>query len=99
MGVKTITGKFMQGAIRAYQLLIVPVLPAGGCRFHPTCSHYAFAAIGLHGPALGGWLALKRILRCHPWGEAGVDPVPAPKASAEPETAAGMVKSTGIAQG
>ncbi|NQV84341.1 MAG: membrane protein insertion efficiency factor YidD [Rhodospirillales bacterium] len=76
MGLRTILGKSMQGAIRAYQLLIIPVLPAGGCRFHPTCSHYAFAAIGLHGPITGGWLALKRILRCHPWGEAGIDLVP-----------------------
>ena len=76
MGAKAITGKFMQGVIRAYQLLVVPVLPAGGCRFHPTCSHYAIDAIGLHGPLKGSWLTLKRILRCHPWGEAGADEVP-----------------------
>ena len=66
----------MQAAIRAYQLLIVPALPAGGCRFHPSCSHYAMDAIGLFGPARGGWLALKRIFRCHPWGGEGADEVP-----------------------
>ena len=76
MGAMTVLGKLMQGAIRVYQVLIIQVLPAGGCRFHPTCSHYAMDAIGRHGPVGGGWLALKRILRCHPWGEAGVDPVP-----------------------
>jgi len=65
------------GAIRAYQLLVIPLMPAGGCRFHPTCSHYADEAITRHGVLRGGWLAIKRILRCHPWGNAGVDPVPA----------------------
>ena len=69
-------GKVLQGLIRAYQLLIIPVLPAGGCRFHPTCSAYAMDAIGQHGPFKGVWLAIKRILRCHPWGEAGTDLVP-----------------------
>ena len=73
-------GGILQGLIRAYQLLIIPVLPAGGCRFHPSCSTYAIDAIGGHGPIKGVWLALKRILRCHPWGEAGLDPVPPLKA-------------------
>ncbi|MBT3306528.1 MAG: membrane protein insertion efficiency factor YidD [Alphaproteobacteria bacterium] len=102
MGVRTILGKCMQGCIRAYQLLIIPVLPAGGCRFHPSCSHYAVDAIGQHGPAAGGWLALKRILRCHPWGEAGHDPVPQANATTrdthhkEPahSCAAGMTETT-----
>jgi putative membrane protein insertion efficiency factor len=69
-------GKILQGLIRAYQLLIIPLLPAGGCRFHPNCSAYAMDAIGQHGPIKGVWLAIKRILRCHPWGEAGTDLVP-----------------------
>ncbi|MFQ5764415.1 MAG: membrane protein insertion efficiency factor YidD [Rhodospirillales bacterium] len=73
---------FMQGAVRAYQLLLSPVMPQGGCRFHPSCSEYAHEAIGRHGPLAGGWLALKRILRCHPWGPAGVDPVPPAAADA-----------------
>ncbi len=98
----------MQAAIRGYQLLIVPVMPAGGCRFHPTCSQYAIDAIGHHGPALGGWLALKRIFHCHPWGGTGVDEVPPSGANVLTKTAAGamqfqpaaqnaaaMVKSTG----
>ncbi len=61
--------------IRFYQLFISPLTPAS-CRFTPTCSQYAFEAIKKHGPFKGGWLALKRILRCHPWGGSGYDPVP-----------------------
>ena len=69
-------GTAMRTAIRAYQLLIVPVLPAGGCRFHPTCSEYAMQAVRRHGAARGGWLMVKRILRCRPWGPSGLDAVP-----------------------
>ncbi len=72
-----IIGKILRGMIRGYQLLIVPVLPAGGCRFHPSCSAYAMDAVESHGAVRGGWLALKRIFRCHPWSQAGFDPVPA----------------------
>jgi putative membrane protein insertion efficiency factor len=61
--------------VRGYQLLISPVL-AGSCRYHPTCSSYAIEAIDNHGAVLGSWLSLKRILRCHPWGGSGYDPVP-----------------------
>jgi putative membrane protein insertion efficiency factor len=61
--------------IRAYQWLIAPVLGAN-CRFAPSCSEYAHEALGLHGPLMGLWLALRRILRCHPWGGSGYDPVP-----------------------
>ncbi len=68
--------KILRGMIRGYQLLIVPVMPAGGCRFHPSCSAYAMDAVESHGAVRGGWLALKRIVRCHPWGRAGLDPVP-----------------------
>ncbi|WGE37003.1 membrane protein insertion efficiency factor YidD [Actinobacillus genomosp. 1] len=46
------------------------------CRFYPTCSTYAVEAIKLHGAIKGGWLAAKRIVRCHPWNEGGEDPVP-----------------------
>ncbi len=74
----------LRGAIRAYQLVIIPLMPAGGCRFHPSCSHYADEAITHHGALRGGWLAIKRILRCHPWGDAGVDPVPAPNDEPHP---------------
>jgi putative membrane protein insertion efficiency factor len=46
------------------------------CRYSPSCSQYAIEALGKHGAIKGGWLALKRILRCHPWGGHGLDPVP-----------------------
>jgi hypothetical protein len=61
--------------IRFYQLAISPHLPAA-CRYTPTCSQYAIEAISRHGVIKGGWLALKRICRCHPWGGSGYDPVP-----------------------
>ncbi len=65
----------LQGLVRGYQLLISPVLP-GSCRFYPTCSCYAVDALGQHGALKGSWLALRRILRCHPWGGSEFDPVP-----------------------
>jgi putative membrane protein insertion efficiency factor len=61
--------------IRLYQLAISPLLPKS-CRFEPTCSHYAVEALRRHGPFKGSWLAARRILRCHPWGGHGPDPVP-----------------------
>ena len=64
--------------IRVYQLCISPVLPPA-CRFYPTCSAYAAEAIMTHGIFRGGWLALKRLARCHPWGGSGYDPVPPPR--------------------
>jgi putative membrane protein insertion efficiency factor len=61
--------------IRIYQLVISPLL-GSNCRFTPTCSQYGVEAIKKHGPFKGGWLTLKRIGRCHPWGKHGHDPVP-----------------------
>jgi putative membrane protein insertion efficiency factor len=61
--------------IKLYQKCISPFTPPM-CRFQPTCSHYAVEAIRKHGPFKGFWLAVKRILRCHPWGGSGYDPVP-----------------------
>jgi uncharacterized protein len=61
--------------IRGYQLGISPWLPSS-CRYLPTCSDYALEAVVRHGPMTGGWLALRRILRCHPLGGSGYDPVP-----------------------
>lgn len=61
--------------IRGYQLFLSPMLGAS-CRYSPTCSQYAVEAIGKYGPFKGGWLAIKRIARCHPWGRHGHDPVP-----------------------
>lgn len=70
----------LRALIRAYQLVISPLLPAS-CRYLPSCSAYAAEALELHGPVRGGWLALRRLLRCHPWGGSGYDPVPRPDAS------------------
>lgn len=68
-------GLVLQALIRGYQLLISPLFPPS-CRYFPTCSDYARQAVVLHGPVKGGWLALARLLRCHPWGGFGYDPVP-----------------------
>ncbi|MBI5162659.1 MAG: membrane protein insertion efficiency factor YidD [Magnetospirillum sp.] len=72
----------LRGLIRAYQLLLSPVLPAS-CRFHPSCSAYAFDAVGRHGALRGSWLAVKRLARCHPWNDGGFDPVPEPTPNTE----------------
>ena len=61
--------------IKFYQCCISPFTPAA-CRYTPTCSQYALEAIRKHGILKGGWLALRRILSCHPWGGSGYDPVP-----------------------
>jgi uncharacterized protein len=62
--------------IRFYQLTLSSVM-GRSCRYLPTCSDYARQAIELHGARAGGWMAIKRISRCHPWGGEGFDPVPA----------------------
>jgi len=64
--------------IRFYQLFISPALPKR-CRFYPTCSEYAREAILMHGVIRGGWLSLKRIVKCGPWHPGGYDPVPEPR--------------------
>lgn len=61
--------------VRGYRWLLSPWW-GGQCRFHPTCSLYAIEALERHGAARGSWLTLKRLLRCHPWGGGGFDPVP-----------------------
>lgn len=58
-----------------YRSCISPLTPPS-CRFTPTCSQYALEALRRHGAIKGSWLAIKRILRCHPWGGSGYDPVP-----------------------
>jgi hypothetical protein len=62
-------------AIRGYQKVLSPLF-GGNCRYYPSCSHYTYEAIEIHGLAKGSWLGFKRIGRCHPWHEGGVDPVP-----------------------
>jgi uncharacterized protein len=63
------------GAVRVYQWTVRPVIGAH-CRFWPSCSEYAVEALRRHGAARGSALAARRILRCNPWHEGGVDPVP-----------------------
>lgn len=72
---KKLLQKAMLAAIQFYRNCISPLTPPT-CRYTPTCSQYAFEAISKYGPLRGGWLALKRLLRCHPFGGSGYDPVP-----------------------
>lgn len=65
--------------IRFYQLAISPWL-GKNCRYEPTCSHYTLEALRVHGFFKGGWMSIRRIASCHPWGGEGYDPVP-PKSS------------------
>ena len=67
--------RFLIALIRFYRAAISPWTPPS-CRYQPTCSAYALEAIQVHGAVRGGWLAMKRIGRCHPWGGHGCDPVP-----------------------
>ena len=67
--------KLILGLISFYQRVISPLYPPA-CRFTPTCSEYSFEAVSRYGVLKGGWLALKRIFRCHPFNPGGNDPVP-----------------------
>lgn len=67
--------KVLLWMIRAYQIALSPYVGTQ-CRFHPTCSRYAFQAIDRHGALKGSWLAVRRLSRCHPWSLGGHDPVP-----------------------
>ena len=68
-------GYFLKALITVYKYVLSPLL-GPKCRYLPTCSSYAMEAIEIHGPFKGGWLGVKRISRCHPWGDSGYDPVP-----------------------
>jgi len=61
--------------VRAYRAVFSPWV-GHNCRYHPTCSAYAMEALEKHGAIKGGWLAARRIMRCHPWGGSGIDNVP-----------------------
>ncbi|WP_240002529.1 membrane protein insertion efficiency factor YidD [Oleisolibacter albus] len=67
----------LRGLVLLYRWFISPLL-GPRCRFAPTCSEYALEALARHGALRGSWLSLRRILRCHPWGGSGWDPVPPP---------------------
>lgn len=68
--------------IRVYQYAISPMM-ASHCRHYPTCSQYAIEAITTHGAVKGLFLSVKRLLRCHPWGKGGYDPVPGTEVCSE----------------
>ena len=70
-----IFGKILIGVITLYRLFVSPLLGTN-CRFQPSCSDYGIEAITRHGALKGGWLTVRRISKCHPWGASGYDPVP-----------------------
>ena len=71
----SLAARILTGFVLLYRKVISPLKPAC-CRFTPTCSAYALEALRVHGALYGSWLTLKRLLRCHPWGGSGYDPVP-----------------------
>lgn len=73
---KTIPRWILLSLIRFYQVILSPLVPADTCRFYPTCSHYGYQAIYKYGALKGGWMAIKRVLRCNPFNPGGIDPVP-----------------------
>lgn len=87
--VAAVPAKVLLGGIRLYQLTLSPVLPVifgpnCGCRFHPTCSHYAAEAVRTHGAIKGAALGAWRLLKCNPLHEGGFDPVPPARSSFRP---------------
>ena len=69
--------RLLVALLRAYQVLLSPLI-GQNCRFYPTCSNYAIEALRVHGAGRGGLLAARRVCRCHPWNDGGVDLVPPP---------------------
>ncbi len=67
--------KLLIGLIRLYQITLSPWL-GGACRYTPTCSNYGIEALEKYGAFKGGWLTIKRVVSCNPWGGSGYDPVP-----------------------
>lgn len=75
---QTVAGRLLMGLVGAYQHLFA--WRPSPCRFVPSCSNYALEALEAHGAIRGTWLSVRRLLRCHPWGPHGSDPVPERKA-------------------
>lgn len=73
----------LRALIWGYRVMVSPFF-APSCRYLPTCSEYAAEAVSRHGAARGGWLAVRRIARCNPWGGSGYDPVPPPAQAGDP---------------
>ena len=73
--VSTATSRAMILLAKTYRVVLSPMLPPR-CRHLPTCSEYFIEAVERHGALAGGYYGLKRVLRCHPWGTSGIDPVP-----------------------
>ena len=71
----SLPAKLLMVLVRVYQLFVSPLLPPA-CRFEPSCSRYAMQALREHGALRGAWLAVRRLLRCHPFHPGGYDPVP-----------------------
>ena len=67
--------RVVMALLKGYRAAISP-LYGNVCRYHPSCSAYALRAVEVHGAARGGWLAVRRLGRCHPWAAGGYDPVP-----------------------
>jgi len=74
----SIVARALMVPVRAWRLLSVHLPPR--CRFYPSCSQYALEALATHGATRGSWLAIRRVSRCHPWHDGGLDPVPPPRA-------------------
>ncbi len=68
--------RLLLAAISLYQKTVARTLPPNTCRFYPTCSHYGYEAVEKYGALKGGWLAIRRVARCHPLNPGGYDPVP-----------------------
>lgn len=75
---RSLAQRVLVGAVKFYRLMLSPWL-GSACRFEPTCSAYALAALESHGAVAGAYLTTRRLLRCHPWCAGGCDPVPAPR--------------------
>lgn len=80
----SVLARLLVAVVRLYQKAVSPLFPAH-CRFHPTCSEYALQAVQEHGALRGAGFAVRRIGRCHPWNEGGIDPVPPRRMTVSPQ--------------